>query len=374
MGDNVYVGDRNGVRSPMQWSDDRNAGFSRANPHKLYLPLIVESEYHYTTVNVEAQRSNPNSLLNAMKRLISTRKRFQAFGRGDFQLLHPSNRKVLVFTRTYKDECILVVANLSRFVQTIELDLSMFADRIPVEIFGRTEFPPIQSSPYFLSIGAYAFYWFSLKFQPSEVVQPEIQKSTLQVTGHWTNVLTQPILKATLETTLPDYLLQYRQFEGKIRPIQSAQILETIAIPYQDTEAQMVWLQINYIQGQPQTCLVILAYAESNRAKQLLSESPNAVIATLNDQQAVLFTAIADKNFLSALLDSMVNRTLFKGNLGQLKAMTAHETELPMLEPSLLRGDHNNTSIVYSDSIEPKLILKLFCKLEQGIHPDLEMR
>jgi maltose alpha-D-glucosyltransferase / alpha-amylase len=373
MGDNVYVGDRNGVRTPMQWSDDRNAGFSRANPHKLYLPLIVESEYHYTTVNVEAQRSNPNSLLNAMKRLISTRKRFQAFGRGDFQLLHPSNRKVLVFTRTYEDECILVVANLSRFVQTIELDLSMFADRIPVEIFGRTEFPPIQTSPYFLSIGAYAFYWLSLKPQPSEkIIKPEIQKPTLQVVGHWTTILTQPLLKVTLEATLSDHLLQYRWFEG--RPIQSAQILETIAIPYQDTEAQMVWLHINYIQGQPQTYLVILAYADGDRAKQLLSESPNAVIANLNDQQAVLFMAIADKNFLSALLGSMVNRSLFKGNLGQLKAVTAHQSELPMLEPSLLRGDHNNTSIVYSDSTESKLILKLFRKLEQGVHPDLEMR
>src|SRR5438045_7202467 len=124
MGDNIYLGDRNGVRTPMQWSPDRNAGFSTANPQQLYLPVIFDPEYHAAAINVEAQQNNPNSLLWWMKRIIALRKRYQAFGRGTLEFLHPANRKILAFVRRYGDEQILVVANLSRFVQHVELDLS----------------------------------------------------------------------------------------------------------------------------------------------------------------------------------------------------------------------------------------------------------
>jgi maltose alpha-D-glucosyltransferase / alpha-amylase len=147
MGDNIYLGDRNGVRTPMQWSADRNAGFSRANPQRLYLPVIVDPEYHYETVNVEAQQSNPSSLLWWTKRLIGLRKRFQAFGRGTIEFLYPDNRKVLAFLRCYEDETVLVVANLSRFVQYARLDLSRFRDHVPVELFGLTEFPRVGRRP-----------------------------------------------------------------------------------------------------------------------------------------------------------------------------------------------------------------------------------
>ena len=141
MGDNIYLGDRNGVRTPMQWSADRNAGFSRANPQQLYLPVIIDPEYHYETVNVEAQQNNPHSLLWWMKRLIALRKRYKAFGRGSMEFLHPENRKVLAFIRRYEDETMLVVANLSRFAQYVELDLRSYKGTIPVELFGRTRFP-----------------------------------------------------------------------------------------------------------------------------------------------------------------------------------------------------------------------------------------
>ena len=132
MGDNIYLGDRNGVRTPMQWSGDRNAGFSRANPQQLYLPVITDPEYHYASVNVEAQQGNPNSLLSWMKRMIALRKRFKAFGRGDLRFLYPDNRKVLVFVRTFEEERVLVVANLSRLTQHVSLDLSEFEGLVPV--------------------------------------------------------------------------------------------------------------------------------------------------------------------------------------------------------------------------------------------------
>src|SRR5207244_3486381 len=134
MGDNFYLGDRNGVRTPMQWSADRNAGFSLANPQRLFLPVIIDPEYHYEAVNVETQQSNPHSLFWWMKRLIALRQRHRAFGRGSFEFLYPDNRKVLAFTRRYEDESIIVVANLSRFAQYVELDLQSFRGMVPIEL------------------------------------------------------------------------------------------------------------------------------------------------------------------------------------------------------------------------------------------------
>src|SRR6202040_938572 len=167
MGDNIYLGDRNGVRTPMQWSPDRNAGFSRTNPQKLYLPVIIDPEYHFEAVNVETQQNNPHSLLWWMKRLIEQRKQFKAFGRGTLEFLRPSNRKVLAFYRRYEEETILVVANLSRFPQHVELDLAASQGLTPVEIFGGAAFPAIGDQPYLVTLGALGFFWFSLESKPA---------------------------------------------------------------------------------------------------------------------------------------------------------------------------------------------------------------
>src|SRR5208283_1392804 len=169
MGDNVYLGDRNGVRTPMQWSSDRNAGFSRANPQRLYLPVNIDPEYHYETINVEAQQNNSHSLLWFAKRLIQQRKQFKAFGRGTLEFLYPSNRKVLAFIRLYEDETLLIVANLSRFSHCVELDIAKHQVMVTVEVFGRAKFPAIAENPYLLSLGPHAYFWFHL--QPREVLQ-----------------------------------------------------------------------------------------------------------------------------------------------------------------------------------------------------------
>lgn len=168
MGDNIYLGDRNGVRTPMQWSADRNAGFSRADPERLYLPPIENPLYHFAAVNVDAQQRSPASLLNWMKRLVAIRKRFPVFGRGTLEFLEPANQKVLVYLREYRDDTMLCVANLSRFVQPCELDLRRFRGRIPVELFGETPFPAIGDLPYFLTLGPHSFYWFQLRQGPSQ--------------------------------------------------------------------------------------------------------------------------------------------------------------------------------------------------------------
>ena len=163
MGDNVYLGDRNGVRTPMQWNGDRNAGFSRADPQALFLPLVIDPVYHYQAINVEAQRRGPSSLYNWMRRLIAIRKRYPVFGRGDIEFLHPSNLTVLAYLRCYEGQTILVVNNLSRFVQPVELDLRAFQGFVPIELFGETVFPRIGEAPYFLSLGPHTFYWFRLE-------------------------------------------------------------------------------------------------------------------------------------------------------------------------------------------------------------------
>lgn len=380
MGDNVYVGDRNGVRTPMQWSADRNAGFSKANPHRLYLPLIVESEYHYEAVNVETQRANPNSLLNWMKRLIATRKQFQAFGKGDFEFLHPENRKVLAFVRTYEDEQILVVANLSRFVQTVELNLSDHAGRVPMEIFGRTEFPVIGECPYFLSLAPYACHWFALKLQPGAVpVRRSLdQLPTLMVRGAWQSLVTERVLRSELEAVLSEYIYTCPWFHGKARKLQAVRVKDAIAIPYQTREAYIVLLQVDYIQGESETYLLPLTYVTGELTTQLMTEMPWTVIARVQvvgqEVPGVLVDAIADKPFLSALFEAIAQQHPYAGAAGTLKAQTTElfaqlQGDAKHLEPVVMKGEQRNSSIVYGD----RLVLKLFRSVAVGVNPDWEI-
>ncbi|MFL5582194.1 MAG: alpha-glucosidase C-terminal domain-containing protein, partial [Gemmatimonadaceae bacterium] len=162
MGDNIYLGDRNGVRTPMQWSADRNAGFSEADTAALYTPAIVDMPYSYVAVNVEAQERTKTSLLRWIRRLIAVRRKFKAFGRGTLEFLHPANRKVLVFVREHGAELILCVNNLSRYVQPVELDLRRWAGRVPLELWSECPFPTIGELPYFLTLGPHGFYWFRI--------------------------------------------------------------------------------------------------------------------------------------------------------------------------------------------------------------------
>ena len=163
MGDNIYLGDRNGVRTPMQWSGDRNAGFSRADAARLYFPTIIDPVYGYQAVNVEAQERVPTSLLNWMKRMIAVRKRHKSLGRGSIRFLHPENQKILVYLREWENEIILCAVNLSRFVQAAEIDLSEWEGYEPVELIGETRFPMIGDLPYFMTFGPHSFYWFRLE-------------------------------------------------------------------------------------------------------------------------------------------------------------------------------------------------------------------
>jgi maltose alpha-D-glucosyltransferase/alpha-amylase len=179
MGDNVHLGDRNGVRTPMQWNVDRNAGFSKADPSKLYLPVITDSLYGYQATNVEAQLQTPYSLAHWMKSMIAIRKKHPAFGRGTIEFLRPRNDKVLVYLRQYRDETLLMVQNLGGSAQAVELDLVKFAGAVPVELFGETRFPSIGERPYMVSLAPYGYYWFKLRQAPSEETAYGIEGSVI---------------------------------------------------------------------------------------------------------------------------------------------------------------------------------------------------
>jgi maltose alpha-D-glucosyltransferase/alpha-amylase len=378
MGDNIYLGDRDGVRTPMQWSADRNAGFSTANRQRLYQPVIVDLEYHYEAVNVEVQQNNPHSLLWWMKRLIALRKHYRAFSRGTLEFLHPENRKVLVFVRRYEDERVLVVANLSRFVQCVEIDLSAFRGLVPVEMFGRTEFPPVRDQPYFLTLGPHAFYWFSLEPQRAAVVAtPAVDVPTLAVQTSWEEALVGQGQTA-LAAMLPAYLRSRRWYGGKARRITGAQVLDSVPTPLDGTTAYLTLVRIAFTEGDPDTYLLPLACATERRGERL-RELGSAVVAQLVDRDrqplGVLYDALADRDFCIALLDLVSGRRRLRGTGGELRASTTGAARRVLgpapaaLTPAPLRGEQSNSSIVYGD----RAILKLFRRVEAGLNPDLEV-
>src|SRR3954469_1493189 len=232
MGDNIYLGDRNGVRTPMQWTGDRNAGFSRADFARLYSPPIMDPVYGYQAINVEAQLREPSSLLHWMRRIIAMRKRFKAFGRGTLEFLHPANRKILAYFRTFDDEQILCVANLSRFVQPVELDLSRFQGYTPVELFGRVRFPTIGELPYLLTVGPSSFIWFQLERTPQAAggavdhapAPADEALPLLTLPGTWETLMEGKVRAVLERTVLPRYMTRQRWFGAKSRTLETVSI------------------------------------------------------------------------------------------------------------------------------------------------------
>jgi maltose alpha-D-glucosyltransferase/alpha-amylase len=376
MGDNIYLGDRNGVRTPMQWSGDRNAGFSRANPQRLYLPVIIDPEYHYEAINVEAQQNNPNSLLWWMKRIIDLRKRFKAFGRGSIEFLFPENPKILAYIRRYHDEVILVVANLSRFTQHAELHLEQFQGLVPVELFGRVEFPVIAKDPYAIMLGPHAFAWFALQPQRPAVLgltTMPTQFPEIAVRGQWERFLRGPS-KETLEAILPTFLSQRRWFGGKNRMIREVEIKEVVPIPVGSSTVFVAFLNVQYLETEPETYVLPLALAHGPEAERVLNTLPHAVVARVKgDVPAVLYDALWDPAFCSTLIAAMVRGEEFSGSEGKLVAVglgtLGTECGDGPLEPALSKTEQSNTSVLFGD----RYIMKVFRRLEPGINPDLEI-
>jgi maltose alpha-D-glucosyltransferase/alpha-amylase len=381
MGDNVFLGDRNGVRTPMQWSSDKNAGFSHASPHALYFPVILDPEYHYEAVNVEAQQGNLHSLFWWVKRAITLRKRYRAFGRGTLQFLHPENRKILAFVRRYEDETLLVVANLSRFAQPVQLDLSEFRQMTPVELFGQTQFPPVGDQPYSLTLGPHTVFWFSL--QPTARPEESLSASRpLEMLPAPENLaeLFQASSRSGLEDCLCGFLQHRGWFAGKGREIKSVQLRDAVGVPMEPGQAFLLLLTVDYREGDPEQYLLPVARAMGGEGEQLEKRLPQQIIARLRLQPegstGVLYAAAHSSQFCHALLEAIAHRRSFDGLEGELRAISvpvlrsedAHN-RLASLEPSFGSAGQSNTTIIFGD----KFFLKLFRRLEYGSNPDLEI-
>jgi maltose alpha-D-glucosyltransferase/alpha-amylase len=386
MGNNFYLGDRNGVRTPMQWSADRNAGFSRANPQRLYLPVVIVPEYHYEAINVEAQQSNPDSLLWWTKYLIALRKRFKALSRGSLEFLYPGNRKVLAFVRRYEDETILVVANLSRLAHHASLDLAAFNGKVPVEVFGQAEFPSIGEAAYSFTLSTYAFYWFSLESREPErldLLTPvkEVLVQALTLAGDWKDLYNRRG-RTALETALLSYMRQRRWFGGKVRYIRSGDIPDVIAIHFETSMAHLILFKMEYSEGDPETCLVPVTFALGEKAERVINELPQAVVARLalkgkdGEGEGVIYDALVEPGFRSAILKAMLWRRRFRGEKGEVAASHTrkvfrllHSSLGEALESALLKGEQSNTSVVYGERFK----LKLYRRLEVGISLEVEI-
>jgi maltose alpha-D-glucosyltransferase/alpha-amylase len=372
MGDNVFLGDRNGVRTPMQWSSDRNAGFSRANPQRLILPVIIDPEYHFESLNVEAQQNNTNSLLWWTKRLIALRKRFHAFGWGTIEFLSPSNPRVLAFIREYEDERILVVANLSRFVQFVELDLGKWKGMAPIELFGLTTLPNIGELPYLLTLGGHAFYWFSLEAPRQgdrSTVAGLYMAPAVESTSFTTLVNGDD--RALLEEHLPAFLSTRGWYAGHTRRLTGAAVVSAVPIPSVDYESMLLVIRADYSEGESESYCFPLSFVPDEPGAK--PKTPEAVLAnvTFANAEGRVVDALEDPDAARVLPQAIIHRLRSRSGSVELIARSELESVVAetLGEARAHAGTGSNSTLQYGD----KLFLKLFRRVEEGIHPDLDV-
>jgi maltose alpha-D-glucosyltransferase / alpha-amylase len=383
MGDNIYLGDRNGVRTPMQWSSDRNGGFSRADPARLFAPPIMDPVYGYQAINVEAQERYPFSHLHWMKRLIAMRKGHRVFGRGSLEFVGCPNRKVLAYLRRDERETVLIVANLSRTLQPAEIDLSAFAGLIPVEMGGLTEFPRITDRPYFLTLGPYASYWFSLqqealRMTPRAAAAPDPNAAMLDaipsllVGADWESLLDAATRVIIERQALRPFLQRQRWFGAKSREIRQARFTDWGILRTGANPAFLTVASIEYTDGRTESYFVPLTMLTGDAAARALAETPRLVLARITGARK---GAIADGLFdddscdrLMAMVDRGGTMATSRGSLrGVLTA--AH------FEPAADRrwnrgsGDQSN-SLAFADD---RYVLKLFRRIEPAANPEFEI-
>jgi maltose alpha-D-glucosyltransferase / alpha-amylase len=410
MGDNFFIGDRNGVRTPMQWSPDRNAGFSRADPQRLYLPPIMDAVYGYPSTNVEAQSRDPGSLLSWTKRMLAVRKTSQAFGRGTRRFLKPGNRKILAYLREFGDDTILCVANLSRSAQPVELNLAAFKGRVPVEMLGRNAFPPIGDLPYLLTISGYGFYWFRLA---TDVAVPSWHRQIVSVDERpvlvlfdgWTSLFRERVVpwrigmaektRQQFETdTLPRYIETQRWYAAKGIAIDRARIVEHGLWQ----EGKTSWLvsmveldgagdkaaerQAERRAERPGSAdapayFLPLALAWEERDDERVRNISTAAVAKIRQQGnvGVIGDAFADEAFCRAVVSAMAGRREIAMSTGKLQFRPTAAFEriagsdfdtLPVERP---RGSSSNTVVTLGE----RLMLKGYRRLRVGLNPELEM-
>lgn len=385
MGDNVFLGGRAGVRTPMQWTAERNAGFSAAEPAQLFAPPITDPVFGHQAVNVEAQRRDPSSLFHVLRRLIALRKASPTLSRGSLELLEPSNRKVLAFVRRLGDEAILVVANLARSTQPAELDLSRFAGLFLIEFAGGTAFPRIGQAPYLFTLDPYALQWFHVRrtiepvaSQRAPVRTEEVAAvPTIEVRGGPNDLFNATALQTLEREVLPAYLRSQRWFGGKARTIDSVRLADWGSLPATSLPAFVALFEVAFADGSRDRYFLSLAVSTGASAARLLETMRPWVLARLAGPQGegVLHDALADDTFCTAILAAIGEAREFPLSGGHIRgsATTAFADlrgnsadPLPVVRAP---ATSSNTLVFFGR----RLLLKAFRRLEAGVNPDYEI-
>jgi maltose alpha-D-glucosyltransferase/alpha-amylase len=375
MGDNIYLGDRNGVRTPMQWTGDRNGGFSRADGARLYAPVVADPVYGYASVNVEAQERSPFSLLNWTRRMIGLRKQHTVFGRGALDFLPSPNRKVLAYVRRYHDETVVCVANLSRSVQPVELDLSSFRGLTPVEMLGQTEFPRISDTPYFLSLGAYAFLWFRLQQAPTTITERTtsdapavVQVPALLVGAVWDTLLDSTVRTLIERDVLAPFLVRQPWFQGA-RP-QSPRFADWLVLR---RGSDPIFLTI--VEADDRQYLLPLAVSPLADAKGIQERTPQAILASVTGaRKGLVYDAWYSDRFAELLLEAIGSGQRIATRRGTLTTMQTDAFPLLRRASDVLNISRSPvTPGVPAISFGKQLLMKLLRRVESGIHPEIEV-
>jgi maltose alpha-D-glucosyltransferase / alpha-amylase len=382
MGDNVYLGDRNGVRTPMQWSSDRNGGFSRADPGRLFLPAIMDPVYGYEAINVEAQERSPFSLLNWMKRIIALRKQHPVFGRGSIEFIATSNRKVLTYVRRYEKDIVLCVANLARTVQPVEINLPQFAGLTPVEMLGQTEFPRIGDGPYFLTLPPYGFYWFQLQEVHTSITArtAPLPEEPAAVPALFAGVVWDSVLDGSMRLiierhALGPFLQRQRWFGGKAKQLNAARFVDWVSLRNGAHPSFLTIVETEYRDGSRERYLLPLAMSSGVDAERVDREYHAAVVAKITGaRKGVLYDGLFDDATCLALLATINEGRALLMRQGRVQAtnigLTPERSAADVVTPiSRTTPDQSNTSVVFNHN----LIMKLFRRVEAGPNPDVEI-
>ncbi|MBC8111329.1 MAG: putative maltokinase, partial [Verrucomicrobia bacterium] len=375
MGDNFYLQDRDGVRTPMQWSSAKNAGFSEVVSHKLYLPVIDSDEYSPQVVNVDMQRKNPNSLFHWVKNIIAIRKKYKAFGRGKIKFLYPDNASVMAFVREYEQEKILVIVNLSKNPQAVGLELSEYKNMMPTEIFSLNKFPKITSQPYQITLSGHGYYWLAMGEENQKTLTDNLP--VLQCSA-WENLVEGSQNLLLTETIFPTYFQTCRWFGGKARNIKKMQI--KASMPFGDLLAHeaILLVEVTYTEGFNDLYLLPVAFDSAvGKVGNIHKESPQAMICemVLGNEKGILYDAVYSENFRRTLFALIVEKESFKNSDLKLFSENSNffenlpKTEKQGLPSRMLNAEQSNSSIIFGD----KYFLKLFRKLDAVINPDVEV-
>ncbi len=383
MGDNIFLGDRDGVRTPMQWSPDRNGGFSRADPARLFLPPIMDAIYGYEAVNVEAQQREPASLLNWMKRMIAVRQTHRAFGRGTLRLLYPRNRKMLAYLREHEDDRILCVANLARSAQAVELDLSAFKGYVPVELVGRSPFPPIGDLPYLLTLPGHGFYWFVLA-QAAElprwhepIPEPLPDFITLVIRDGWRAVFEGQGARELARDVLPAFLVNQRWFGAKDRTITATRVVDWAELSGGRDGHLLAEIEVELAGGEaPQRYFLPLATSYDDQALSHGWPLLSFALAQVRRGAKVgaLYDAMAGTDFPLAALKAIREGTVIAaGADASIRCWSTSAlagVEVPQeVEVKRMAAEQSNSSAMIGN----RAVFKAYRKLQAGVQPEIEI-